>query len=113
MNKCLAGIVLVVTGGLLLVISLPFVSYFGLGSATLWDVFTIQPVTVTVIALTIMAIALASLGFDSVWLLGLALPIASSYRAAGTGFWLAVAATALMALGNSLLTAGRFRGQRA
>ena len=120
MNRRLAGTFMVVLGAALLIVSLAFLHYFARGSATLWDAETAGPLSTTLIALIAAVLVLLSVPFGSVWLpllavccslylFGHAFPIVDGYSGAGPGFWVGVAASAVMSLGSVLVLASAIR----
>jgi hypothetical protein len=119
-NRQLAGILMVVLGGLLLILSLAAVGVFTFSSATRWDFETATPLSMTVIASFAIVLVLLSVSFHSVWvlfaaaccslfLLGQSSPFIDSYWAAAAGYWLPVASALVMSIGSVLLVADRLR----
>jgi hypothetical protein len=121
----MAGSVLVIIGGLVLLAALAFLPYFG-GSflfrgrePTLWDLTTRLPVVLTVIGTAAIALGVASLlnaapilpllaACCSFYLFGQIFPDGLlAYNDFGVGFWLATSATVAMSLGGILALAGR------
>jgi hypothetical protein len=107
------GIAALVGGGVAVIVSL-FVNYTV--NISVWQLTTRYPVVITILAVAVIGLAVASLAIDrwlllvvataaSAFILGEVFPLVVSSYHYQLGFWLAVAGSAIMILGGIIATA--------
>jgi len=122
----LAGKITMLVGGIVFVGALAGLKYadFGNGSQTLWQLTTRGPVIVTVLAVAVCALAIASLLSDafllpfigtcvSFYLWGqVFLDGSSSYAGLKAGYWVPAVATLGMSVGGFVAVIGQWRADK-